>query len=243
MVWHTTETDEVPAYRPNSAPHFTIPDDEPALYQHVNLGRIGNALRHSQPPETNAICLIQVEQVARSSLAPWVPKNKEQQGLIASLAEFAKREFDVPKRRVFEDTLEPGVVWATSNNPRRRSGTWGKAAGHYTHCEVTGGNDHWDCGSEQLQTIFDGQVGPQLVSAWQIMAAWQEDESHRRTRALTPHCPDLEKLLRLAGRDDETIARIKRHEKRRHRVMLGERLVDVEKADDWKEWRDEIHGG
>jgi hypothetical protein len=68
MVWHTTETDEVPAYRPNSAPHFTIPDDEPALYQHVNLGRIGNALRHSQPPETNAICLIQVEQVARSSV-------------------------------------------------------------------------------------------------------------------------------------------------------------------------------
>jgi hypothetical protein len=241
-VWHTTETDDVPAYRTNSAPHFTVPDDELALYQHVNLGRIGNALRHTEPPETNAVSAIQVEQVARSSVAPWLPREKEQQVVIASLAEFALKEFGVPKQRVFPDTLEQGIVWATPTNPRRRAGKWGKAPGHFTHCEVTGGNDHWDCGSEQLQAIFDGQIDPELVPAWQIMAAWQEDEGHRKTRPLTPHVPDLERLLRLASKDEDTIRRIKRHEKRKHRLVLTERLVDVEKADDWKEWRDEIHG-
>jgi hypothetical protein len=242
MVWHTTETDGVPAYAEGFAPHFTAPDDELVLYQHVELGKMGTAMRHTGSPETNRICVVQCEQVARSSLAPWAPKERAQQVLIASLATFAEREFDVPKRRVFPDTLDKGVVWARPDNPRRAAKKWSREAGHFTHCEVTAGNTHWDCGSEQLQAIIDGGLTPGLTSAWQILAAWQAKDGHRRTRPLTPHVPHLARLLRLAGRDEDTVRRINRHEDKKHRIVLVERLVDAETAEDWEEWRDGVLG-
>jgi hypothetical protein len=242
VVWHTTETDGVPAYTDGFGPHFTIPDDELALYQHVELGQMSTSLRHIGEPETNKICVIQVEQVARSSLNPWAPKEKAQQVLIASLAEFAEHEFDVPKRRVFPDTLDKGVKWAVTDNPRRDAKKWSKQDGHFTHLEVTAGNTHWDCGSEQLQEIIDGSLSPGLTSAWQILAVWKTDEGHAGTRPLSPHVPELDRLLRLAGRDEDTVRSIKAHEKKKHRIVLVERLVDAKAAEDWEEWRDGVLG-
>jgi len=242
LVWHTTESDGVPAYDEGFAPHFTAPDDEPVLYQHVELGKMSTTLRHEGAPETNRICVIQVEQVGHSSLAPWAPKEKAQQVLIASLAEFAMQEFDVPKHRVFPDKLDKGVTWAVTDNPRRVEAKWSKVAGHFTHLEVTAGNTHWDCGSEQLQSIIDGKVGPELVSAWQILAVWRTDEGHAKSRPISPHVPELEKLLGLAGKDDDIVKRIMTHEKQKHRIVLAERLVDVDTADEWEEWRAEVLG-
>ena len=245
VVWHTTETDSVPAYAEGFAPHFTAPDDELVLYQHVELGKMSTTLRHVGSPETNRICVIQVEQVARSSLVPWAPKERAQQVLIASLAEFAEREFDVPKRRVFPDkleNLEPGQIWAREDNPRREAKKWGKQAGHFTHLEVTAGNTHFDCGGEQLQAIIDGSLSPGLTPAWQILAVWQDEEGHRRTRPLTPHAPELDQLLRLAGKDEETVGRIKAHEGKKHRIVLVERLVDAEAAEGFEEWREDVLG-
>ena len=68
------------------------------------------------------------------------------------------------------------------------------------------------------------------------------EDGHRRTRPLTPHVPNLARLLRLAGRDEDTVRRIKRHEKKKHRIVLVERLIDAEAADDWEEWRDGVLG-
>jgi hypothetical protein len=62
LVWHTTEGDGVPPYADGVAPHFTAPDDELVVYQHVQLGKIGTSLRHEGAPETNRIAVIQVEQ-------------------------------------------------------------------------------------------------------------------------------------------------------------------------------------
>jgi hypothetical protein len=170
-----------------------------------------------------------------------VPKEKSQQVLIASLAEFALQDFDVPKQRVFPDTLEKGHIWAVSDNPRQQA-KWGKVAGHFTHLEVTAGNTHWDCGGEQLQSLIDGKVGPEMVLAWQVLAVWLDDDGHAKSRPLTPHVPQLEKLLGLAGKDDDIIKAITSHEKKKHRIVLAERLVDVEIADDWQEWRGSVVG-
>jgi hypothetical protein len=242
LVWHTTESDGVPPYSEGVAPHFTVPDDEPVLYQHVELGKIGTSLRHEGAPETNRIAVIQVEQVGHSAVAPWAPKEKAQQVLIASLAEFAMQEFDVPKQRAFPDTLETGHMWAVSDNPRRKEAKWGKVAGHFTHLEVTAGNTHWDCGGEQLQSIIDGKVAPEMVSAWQMLAVWRPDDGHVKSRPLTPHVQELERLLRLAGKDEDLVKNITSHEKKKHRIVLVERLVDAEAADEWEEWRDSVIG-
>jgi hypothetical protein len=242
LVWHTTESDGVPPYSEGVAPHFTVPDDEPALYQHVELGKIGTSLRHEGSPETNRIAVIQVEQVGHSAVAPWAPKEKAQQVLIASLAEFAMQEFDVPKHRAFPDTLEKGITWAVRDNPRRKAAKWGKVAGHFTHLEVTAGNTHWDCGSEQLQSIIDGKVAPEMVSAWQMLAVWRPDDGHMKSRPLTPHVQELERLLGLASRDEDLVKNIMSHEKKKHRIVLAERLVDADAADQWEEWRDSVIG-
>jgi hypothetical protein len=152
------------------------------------------------------------------------------------------QEFDVPKHRVFPDALDHGHVWAVSDNPRRRDAKWSKVAGHFTHLEVTSGNTHWDCGSEQLQSIFDGKVGPDLVSAWQILAAWRTEEGHAKSRPLTPHVPELDRLLRLAGKDEGIVKQIAAHEAKKHRIVLAERLVDAGEAEKWEEWREDVLG-
>jgi hypothetical protein len=49
VVWRTIDTDGVLVYRPNFAPDFTVPGDEPAPCERLALGRMANALRHPTP--------------------------------------------------------------------------------------------------------------------------------------------------------------------------------------------------
>src|SRR5204863_8830535 len=109
-VWHTTETSVVPQYAPNTAPHFTAGTD--GLYQHIAFGRIGNALRPGREGlQTNRWAVIQVEIVGYSSLVPWLPASSLQLDLLASIADFAEKELDVPKVAAFPDPLSADVVW------------------------------------------------------------------------------------------------------------------------------------
>jgi hypothetical protein len=230
-VLHTTETSVVPSYPPNTAPHFTVPDDELRIYQHVALGRISNSLRNpSGGVETNAWTRVQIEIVGFSSLRPWLPSTARQQTVLASLLEWCQRQLGIPERRVFRDRLKSGVIWATESNPRRREAltpdqpNWGGTAGWWGHVEVPE-NTHWDPGSLKASVLLGLEPQPRTRLRHQLVAT-KRILGHREIHELTGHLTLREIGTRLHN-SNRLRDRIRRLEKNDWRVAVAHRRIAV----------------
>ncbi|MDQ3915870.1 MAG: hypothetical protein M3323_11190 [Actinomycetota bacterium] len=228
VVWHETQTNDVPAYRPNTAPHLTVPSkdevDNEGLWiaQHIGLGRIGNALVSAPGGvQTNFWARLQVEVVAFTTIEPTVYPSPVAV-MVASIAEFAEEELGVPRKRLFPNVLDPKVTWATTSNPRRESGKWGQEAGHFAHVEIPE-NSHWDCGSRDLSTPIEkqGQAADSVVR-WQVVGVKRtKGEAHPHKVELTQHMK-----LPTLGRKLENDGKLNRDIEEKQSKGFNVRLVD-----------------
>jgi hypothetical protein len=143
-------------FRQHFAPHFIVGRDSTGksrIAQLIPLGKAAATLVNaSGGPDTNAWAHVQIEMVGFSKVSPWMPDLPTAERLSA-LCETLRNECGIPLVRPFPDQLDPGVVWATPSNPRRRSGKWGKVAGWFGHVEIPE-NSHWDPGSLRMRRIF-----------------------------------------------------------------------------------------
>jgi hypothetical protein len=73
-----------------------------------------------------------------------------------------------------------------------------------------------------------------------MLAVWRRDYGHAKSRPLTPHVQELERPCGWQARTRTSSKNITSHEKKKHRIVLVERLVDAEAADEWEEWRDSV---
>ena len=167
---HTTEgTGEIPNYS-SSSPHFTI--GRAGISQHRQLGRMAGTLRNEAGgTDTNRLIRVQFELVGFSSVAPWTPGPK-QSDMLAALFEFSEKECGIPEDHVwpdkFSDTpLQPGQIWATTNNPRRNR-RFPEEPGWYTHAEIPE-NSHWDMGSCLITPLMQREPLPPLVDSFALV--------------------------------------------------------------------------
>lgn len=150
-VGHTTECSfecAVRVFRRRHAPNFLVGRDrlgKVRIVQFVPLGEAAATMRNLRGGvQTNRWARVQVELVARSQRRPWSPDPQ----VLAAFAHLVAELRDVagiPLARPFSRSVLAAE--------RRGSGTWGRAAGWFSHAEVPE-NDHWDMGAFQWRRLF-----------------------------------------------------------------------------------------
>jgi len=225
-VGHTTEgsfESALSKFRSQDAPNFLVGKDgnRVRIIQLIALGRCAKALENpAGGVETNHWARAQIELAGNSKLSPWLP-DTDVLDAFAALVGTLRDRAGIPLFRPFPDRLQSGVVWAVPNNPRRRTGKWGRVGGWFTHLEVPE-NHHWDMGSFRWTEVFrratvhvtsvhpngSPRRPPEWFGTW---AQWRlgkgpfktfgpADKKHRPPEAPTP-IPDwawrrLERLVR-----------------------------------------------
>lgn len=160
-ILHTTEggwDGAMSVFRQHFAPNFMVgrnPEGKVEIVQFIPIGKMAAAVQNlAGGVETNRWARVQIEIVGFSSLKPWLPGEDVCHALASLFDAIHDNPLGgIPLKRPFPDTLEAGITWASASNPRRRSGKWGTVSGWFGHVEVPE-NDHWDCGSLQVQDIF-----------------------------------------------------------------------------------------
>jgi hypothetical protein len=143
IVWHTTETPNLPNYG-GSAPHFTLDPSDGRLWQHIPLNRGARALVKGGPNFWNAI---QVEMIG---FARDTHKWSDDRYLrIAKLARWIEANFTVPRTT--------GVIFkGDKSTPHLASlEAFRNYSGHLGHQHVPG-NTHWDPGLLTIAKILPG---------------------------------------------------------------------------------------
>lgn len=229
-VNHTTESRYLPSFT-RGYPHLSVGQPgagrRSVIGQCIYFGQYGTALANdSGGIETNRWVRCQIEIVGYSSLEPWLPVDPEQRAQLAAVYEWCEKELGIPERRPFPDAmtekLKPGVYWATSRNPRRLSGKFGKQAGWFNHLEVPE-NDHWDAGAMKTRVLLREEPERDMVKRWMLKAVWKED-GHREHRELTGHMT-LKQLGSKIASDRTLRQAIKRQRARGHRIVMVDHLV------------------
>ena len=152
-VGHTTEgsfESALQKFESVDAPHFLVGADRKGkvrICQLVALGRTAGALEHNKGTvETNRWARAQIELAGFSKKSAWLP-NQDVLDAFTQLVAALRGRAGIPLHRPFPDAMIPaGIIWATTKNPRRKSGHWGTLAGWWNHLEVPG-NAHWDMGA------------------------------------------------------------------------------------------------
>jgi len=178
---HTTETTGLPSYGrgQTDAPTFTIGTD--TVWQHRGLGKSCGTLRNlAGGHETNRLFRIQFELIAFSTREPWLPSSSFQREALAAIKELARDELGVPRKHVWPDKQDDGIL-ATTAYPRRHS-RFPNAAGWYGHVEVPE-NDHWDWGSLRWNDL---NAGPQMVDALAFVERFRTPAGRMRSREISP---------------------------------------------------------
>jgi hypothetical protein len=143
IVWHTTETRNLPNYG-GSAPHFTLDPADGRLWQHIPLNRGGRALVKGGPNFWNAI---QVEMIGFAKEShTW---SDDRYMRIAKLARWIEANFAVPHTTAV-------IFKGDKSTPHLASlEAFRTYAGHLGHQHVPG-NTHWDPGLLNIAKILPG---------------------------------------------------------------------------------------
>lgn len=144
LVWHTTETQRLPAYDA-SAPHMTMDPATGRLWQHIPIDRAARALEH--PPgtvETNRARCVQVELLGFARETPSWPR--AHYARMATLARWIEANHGVPRRST--------VTFATRPH-RLPAEAWLRYAGHLGHEHVPAQpSNHWDPGAMRIDMVL-----------------------------------------------------------------------------------------
>ena len=146
-VGHTTEgsfESALQKFESVDAPHFLVGADRKGkvrICQLVALGRTAGALEHRKGTvETNSWARAQIELAGFSKKSPWLP-NQDVLDAFTQLVAALRGTAGIPLHRPFPDAMIPaGIIWATTKNPRRNSGHWGRrsqAGGITSRCPAT----------------------------------------------------------------------------------------------------------
>jgi hypothetical protein len=153
-VLHTTEgsfQSALDEFKTKFAPHFLVGHGR--IIQFAPLGKMSWALEHTTGQvETNGWARVQIEIAGQSKLRSWLPEWGTLDAL-ASLIAVLEDVADIPMRRAWPDGLCRSISWATTANPRRHEGKWGREAGWFGHIEMPG-NSHWDPGALNYTALF-----------------------------------------------------------------------------------------
>jgi N-acetyl-anhydromuramyl-L-alanine amidase AmpD len=144
LVWHTTETERLPAYD-GFAPHMTLDPAAGTLWQHIPLDRAARALEH--PPgtvDTNRADCVQVELIGFARDTPSWPDTHYER--VAALARWIEANHAVPRHST--------VTFATTPH-RLADDEWLRYAGHLGHEHVPAQPDnHWDPGALRIDLVL-----------------------------------------------------------------------------------------
>jgi N-acetyl-anhydromuramyl-L-alanine amidase AmpD len=144
LVWHTTETERLPAYD-GSAPHMTLDPAAGRLWQHIPLDRAARALEHAPGTvETNRARCAQVELLGFARDTPLWPRDRYER--IATLARWIEANHGVPRLST--------VTFATTPH-RLADDAWLRYAGHLGHEHVPAqAANHWDPGALRIDLVL-----------------------------------------------------------------------------------------
>ncbi|MGH2692312.1 MAG: hypothetical protein ACRDHM_07380 [Actinomycetota bacterium] len=235
-VLHTTESSVIPAFT-RGTPHIALgppaAGEAPVLRQLIPFGHMGTALQNDPGGvETNRRVLIQIEQVGYSAREVWFPR-KEQAAITASLLEWCEKELGIPQVYPYNPEDVRTGIWAVEGNPWRRSGRFNREAGWHGHIAVPE-NDHWDPGGEDVKALLGVRPASTLVEAFQLVAAWERPDGHRRAEGVSPHFATKRALYKWFVQDGTDLPRkaVREHWSKGHRLYIAEREVEAGKVRD-----------
>ena len=149
-VLHTTEggwEGSLGVFKQHYAPHFMVGAGR--IAQLVQVGTMGAAL-----VSNNVHAIVQIELVAFSKEAPWLPDDPTLDALCALLAA-CQSEYGIPLAHPWAD----GDYGRAGDNPHRHAGKWGRIAGWYGHADVPSvpghsQETHWDPGNLEWSKVL-----------------------------------------------------------------------------------------
>src|SRR3954452_17055459 len=173
LVWHTTETERLPAYD-GSAPHMTLDPALGRLWQHIPLDRAARALEHRPGTvETNRAGCVQVELLGFARDTPSWPRSHYAR--MATLARWIEANHGVPRRST--------VTFATKPH-RLADDAWLRYAGHLGHEHVPAQADnHWDPGALRIDLVLSTRL-PALELQEPMLALDARGEAVHHLQAL-----------------------------------------------------------
>lgn len=228
-VPHTTEGYALPPSWARGAPTMAVgpavKGGRHILQQLIPFGWMATALvNNTGGIETNRWALVQLEQVAFTAREIWLPP-KEQVVITASLAEFLENEFGILQRYPYDPADMRVGMWATADNPWRRSTRFGKVSGWHPHAAIPDGNAHWDCGGEDIPAILKVTPMPELVTSYQIAAVTKAD-GHKHVTQVGPYFKKKGSLRTWMVKDSHVRRQVWTHLREGSRIYIAERQVD-----------------
>jgi hypothetical protein len=231
-VVHETQTKYLPAYS-GSCPHFTI-GPRPAggwkIFQHLEMGKAACALVSAggSAVGTNYWARVQVElcgYTTRDKHLPHMPPVAV--AMVESFFEWCQEKMEIPERYPYDPGAMASGLWASVDNPWRKSKKWENESGWHPHAAVDH-NSHWDVGGLLVPALFKAEPTPDLVTGYGVVEVFRPPgDDHRTLREIVAPVRSLKEALSQANTKKNRDEVKNALSKKGHQVRVVKRLVEA----------------